>query len=93
VSIAPKLVAPGFNLEEDFGIYVFGDDKMKSRLNAEMYKRYKVARETRSPIPTDVAESVAHAMKEWAMSHGATHFTHWCVSLSCFFAILSVSAH
>jgi glutamine synthetase len=77
VSIPPKLVAPGFNLEEDFGVYVFGDDKMKSRLNAEMYRRYKAARHTRSPIPNDVSESVAHAMKEWAMSHGATHFTHW----------------
>lgn len=73
----PKLVTPGFSLEEDFGIYVFNDQKMQSRLTADIYKRYCQARDAGVPMSTEVSDAIAQAMKDWAESHGATHFSHW----------------
>jgi len=66
-----------FCLEQDFGLYVFNDAKMKSRLSSDTYKKFVKARQDRTPLDSCVAEEVAQALKEWANSHGATHYTHW----------------
>ena len=61
----------------EYGSLVFSDADMRQRLPKPTYKELsRVIRENK-PIDLDIANEVAHAMKEWALEHGATHFTHW----------------
>ena len=62
---------------EMFGALVFNDDIMRARLPKEIYKSLKKTREDGLPLDIHVANSVANAMKNWALEHGATHYTHW----------------
>lgn len=68
---------PHYNLEKQFAKLVFSADTMKSRVSADVYKRFNRAVQEGTPVEPDVADAIAHAMKEWALSHGCTHFTHW----------------
>ena len=62
---------------QEFGSLVFSDADMRERLPKPTYQELsQVIRENR-PIDLDIANEVAHAMKEWALEQGATHFTHW----------------
>ncbi|MCI5745994.1 MAG: glutamine synthetase III, partial [Erysipelotrichaceae bacterium] len=56
---------------------VFTEKKMKKSLPYKTYKKYRELIENRKPLTLDVANEVAKAMQKWAMSKGATHFTHW----------------
>ncbi|NCD05537.1 MAG: glutamine synthetase type III [Spirochaetia bacterium] len=60
-----------------FGSLVFGDDAMKERLPKDVYTALKNTIREGKEIDLNIANSVAHAMKEWALENGATHFTHW----------------
>ena len=61
----------------EYGSLVFSDADMRQRLPKPTYKELsRVIRENK-PIDLDIANEVAHAMKEWALEKGATHFTHW----------------
>lgn len=60
-----------------FGSLVFDDRVMKANLSAEVYKSLKKTIDEGASLNTDVANAVAAAMKDWAVEHGATHFTHW----------------
>jgi glutamine synthetase len=62
---------------EIFGSMVFNDETMKERLPKDAYKALKNTVEEGRPIDRDLANVIAHAMKEWAIELGATHFTHW----------------
>ncbi len=65
------------NVPELFGMDVFNDEAMKDRLPSDVYKRLKQTIESGRPLDIDMANVVAHAMKDWAVEKGATHFTHW----------------
>lgn len=65
------------NVTELFGSKVFNDKVMKERLPKETYKALKKTIEDGAELELDVAKVVAHAMKDWAIEQGATHFTHW----------------
>ena len=65
------------NLPEIFGSMVFGDKVMKERLSAKAYSAVKESMESGATLSTEVAKEVATAMKDWAISLGATHYTHW----------------
>ncbi len=65
------------DIEKIFGEKTFGLDEMKSRLPEDIFERMKATIEHSEPIDADVADVVAKAMKEWAIEHGASHFTHW----------------
>ena len=65
------------NIPELYGSLVFNDKVMRSKLPKDMYKALKKTIESGTHLELDVANSVAVAMKEWALEHGATHFTHW----------------
>ncbi|MBR1571818.1 MAG: glutamine synthetase III [Lachnospiraceae bacterium] len=65
------------NVTELFGSKVFNDKVMKERLPKETYKALKKTIEDGAELELEVAKVVAHAMKDWAIEHGATHFTHW----------------
>ena len=60
-----------------FGSMVFDDRMMKARLSAEVYNSLKQTINEGKKLDSGVANSVADAMKDWAISLGATHFTHW----------------
>ena len=60
-----------------FGSLVFTDADMRKRLPKPTYKELSHVIRENQPIDLDIANEVAHAMKEWALEHGATHFTHW----------------
>ena len=61
----------------EFGSLVFSDSDMRERLPKPTYKELSRVIREGVPIDLDIANEVAHAMKEWALEHGATHFTHW----------------
>ncbi len=69
-------------LTERFGTMVFSEDVMKKHLPKDVYKKLAATREEGAPLDLDVANAVAHAMKEWAISKGATHYAHWFQPLS-----------
>ncbi len=65
------------NVPEIFGSDVFNEATMKQRLPSETYRTWKTCIQTGSPLPLNVANTIAEAMKDWAISRGATHYTHW----------------
>ena len=65
------------NVPELFGSNVFNDAAMRDRLPKDTYKKLKKTIETGAALDLDVANVVAHAMKDWAIEKGCTHFTHW----------------
>ncbi|MEE3333804.1 MAG: glutamine synthetase III [Ruminococcus sp.] len=65
------------NVPELFGSNVFNDDVMKERLPKPVYKALKKTIQDGETLDDSVANAVAHAMKEWAIEKGCTHFTHW----------------
>ena len=64
-------------ISEIFGSLVFNDTTMKERLPKETYKALKKTIQDGKALDLSLANVVAHAMKEWALEKGATHFTHW----------------
>ena len=56
---------------------VFNDAAMRERLPKETYRALRKTVEDGKDLDLGIANAVAHAMKEWAMGHGVTHFTHW----------------
>ena len=60
-----------------FGSLVFNESVMKDRLPTATYKAYKAAVLAGTPLNLEIANIIANAMKDWALEHGCTHFTHW----------------
>ena len=60
-----------------FGCMVFDDKVMKEKLSSDVYKSHKRTIKDGRSLDLSVANAVATAMKDWAVSLGATHYTHW----------------
>nr|MCR5232112.1 glutamine synthetase III [Acholeplasmatales bacterium] len=60
-----------------FGCLVFNDRVMKAKLSSDVYKKLKKTISDGKELDISVANSVAVAMKDWAIENGATHYTHW----------------
>ena len=69
-------------IAEEYGTLVFNDHTMQELLPSATYKALAKTCKQGEPLDPDVANVVAHAMKEWAVSLGATHYTHWFQPLS-----------
>ena len=65
------------SVPELYGSLVFGDRIMRDKLPKDVYKALRKTIDENLPLERSVANAVAVAMKEWAVEHGATHFTHW----------------
>ena len=65
------------NVVEIFGENVFNDSVMQARLPKKVYKELKQTIEEGKDLTLEIADVVAHEMKEWAIEKGATHYTHW----------------
>ena len=64
-------------IPELYGSLVFNDKVMRDKLPKDIYRALRKTIENNTHLELDVANSVAVAMKEWAVENGATHFTHW----------------
>ena len=65
------------NVTELFGCDVFNDAVMEERLPKKVYKELKETIEEGKELSLEIADVVAHEMKEWAIEKGATHYSHW----------------
>ena len=65
------------NVKEIFGCDVFNDSVMQDRLPKKVYRELKKTIEEGKELSMEIAEEVAHEMKEWAIEKGATHYCHW----------------
>ncbi len=65
------------NIPDFFGSLVFNLSVMKKTLPEQTYKALKQTMEDGTPLNLEVANQIADAMKNWAISNGATHYSHW----------------
>ena len=70
------------HVSDIYGSMVFNEHVMKERLPSATFKSLTKTIKEGKPLDIEVANVVAHAMKEWAIEHGATHYTHWFQPLS-----------
>jgi glutamine synthetase len=68
---------PAEKVSQFFGESVFGIDQMKATLSPAVFKKVSAAIKNHDKVDDVTADAVAQAVKAWAMSKGATHFTHW----------------
>ena len=66
-----------FRSRDKFAKNVFTRDKMAQYLSKNAYGELSAVMDESAPMTPELANQVAHAMKEWALDNGATHFTHW----------------
>jgi len=60
-----------------YGVNSFSDQVMREKLPTEVYKKLRATIRKGEKLDMTIADAVAHAMKEWALAKGVTHFTHW----------------
>ena len=65
------------NVPKLFGSLAFNERVMKDRLPAKTYKEFQRAVAAGEPLSRELADMMAYAMKDWALEHGCTHYTHW----------------
>ncbi|MFD1256392.1 glutamine synthetase III [Mucilaginibacter terrae] len=73
----PEIKTPSDKISDYFGANVFDKKKMKDYLSKEAFQSVINSIENGEPIQRDMADQVASAMKAWAISKAATHYTHW----------------
>ncbi|MBM4193948.1 MAG: glutamine synthetase type III [Gemmatimonadetes bacterium] len=75
----PKAATPGLPSPTSsyFGINTFGARQMRAKLPAEVYKKLVESVRLGKKLDLEIAPTVAQVIKEWAVSHGVTHFCHW----------------
>ena len=73
----PEVKLPSNKISDYFNSNVFDKQKMKEYLSKEAFQVIISSIDKSEPIPRDMAEQVASAMKSWAISKSATHYTHW----------------
>jgi glutamine synthetase len=72
-----RSVTPGRKVTEEFGSLTFNDETQRARLPKDVYRALRRAVAQGEPIDASVADIIASALKDWAVEHGATHYTHW----------------
>jgi glutamine synthetase len=73
----PEVKTPSSKISDFFGVNVFDKKKMREFLSKEAYQSIVNSIELGESVNREVSEQIAAAMKAWAMSKGATHYTHW----------------
>jgi len=74
---ATKVDIPTGKVTDFYGSNIFNDEVMRAMLSPEAYMKVTVAIKSGDKIDREIADEVAAAMKSWAVSKGATHYTHW----------------
>ncbi|HEU0244112.1 MAG TPA: glutamine synthetase III, partial [Candidatus Limnocylindrales bacterium] len=65
-----------------YGDYVFGEDAQRQYLAKPIFRKLRRTIDGHEPFDPAIVDAVAHGVKEWAMAHGATHYTHWFVPMT-----------
>ena len=65
------------NLQQIYGADVFTERVMRERLPRDVFKAFRQTLRLGVPIDPAIADTIANAMKDWAIENGATHYTHW----------------
>jgi glutamine synthetase len=65
-----------------YGQYVFDDVAQQKYLAKPIYRKLRQTIDGHQPFDSAIVDAVAHAVKEWALAHGATHYTHWFVPMT-----------
>ena len=65
------------SIPQTFSEYVFDDKKMQKAMSKSAFAQFKATVNEGKPLSKDLADTIAEAMKNWAISMGATHYTHW----------------
>jgi len=68
--------------EDIYGEYVFGEAAQRQYLAKPVFKKLRRTIEGHEPFDPAIADAVAQGVKEWAMAHGASHYTHWFVPMT-----------
>jgi glutamine synthetase len=76
-SVSRDAPANGVKATDAFGSLVFGDSVQEKRLPKAVYEALRRTITRGEPLDASVADAVATALKDWAVEHGATHYTHW----------------
>ncbi len=71
------VTAAAKKMTDEFGSLTFNDEVQRARLPKDVYRALRSAVAHGEPIEASVADIVASALKDWAVEHGATHYTHW----------------
>jgi glutamine synthetase len=72
-----RAAAPRPKATEIFGSLTFGDEVQRRRLPRDVYRALRRTCTHGDPLDASAADIIASAMKDWAVEHGATHYTHW----------------
>jgi glutamine synthetase len=72
-----RTVANGRKAADEYGSLTFNDEAQRARLPKDVYRALRRAVAEGEPIEASVADTIASALKDWAVEHGATHYTHW----------------
>jgi glutamine synthetase len=72
-----RSTAPPRKATEEFGSLTFNDEVQRARLPKDVYRALRRAVAQAEPLEASLADVVASALKDWAVEHGATHYTHW----------------
>jgi glutamine synthetase len=72
-----RTITPGRKATDEFGSLTFNDEAQRARLPKDVYRALRRAVAQGEPIDPSVADTIASALKDWAVEHGATHYTHW----------------
>jgi glutamine synthetase len=67
---------------EIYGQYVFGEDAQRQYLAKPIFAKLRRTTSGLEPFDPQIVDAVAHGVKEWALAHGATHYTHWFVPMT-----------
>src|ERR1044072_1569593 len=65
-----------------YGEYVFDEVAQRQYLSKPIFKKLRQTIAGQEPFDPAIADAVAHGVKEWALAHGATHYTHWFVPMT-----------
>jgi glutamine synthetase len=76
-TISQRPVTAAKKLSDDFGSLTFNDTIQRSRLPKDVYRALRRAVAQGEALDASVADIIASALKDWAVEHGATHYTHW----------------
>ena len=68
--------------QEIYGQYVFHEDAQREYLAKPIFQKLRRTIDGHEPFDPAIVDAVAHGVKEWAMAHGATHYTHWFVPMT-----------
>jgi len=68
--------------QDIYGELVFNEDAQRRFLSKDVFKKLKATTQAGDALDASIADQVAQGMKEWALSHGASHYTHWFIPMT-----------